>query len=115
MGSLANASTRRYQQVTPSHDDQRKWLAQIALVLNGAMQGKLNNTGTVTLTAGVTTTTLSDPRIGPNSYIGLMPKTANAAGAIATTYVSAQTEGSATLTHANAVSVDRTFTYMVVG
>ena len=88
---------------------------RIATALNRAIQGKLNCTGSVTLTANVTTTTMTDEKIGADSWIGFMPTTANAAGALATTYISARAQGSATVTHANAATVDRTFVYAILG
>lgn len=88
---------------------------QLREIVAGAMQGKTNNTGTVTLTASSTTTTLTDPRIGAESVILFMPTTANAAGALAGLYVSARGTGTATLTHASTVAVDKTFSYAVIG
>ena len=52
----------------------------VAEVLNNAMNGKTNNTGTITLAdGGATSTTLSDERIGYDSVILLEPITNNAA------------------------------------
>lgn len=65
--------------------------------------------GTVTLTASATTTTVTDKSITSESVIALMPTTANAAAALGTTYVSARSKGSFTLTHANNAQTDRTF------
>jgi hypothetical protein len=79
------------------------------------LQGKLNNTGTVTLTANSTTSTLTDPRIGINSVISFMPTTSNAAGALGGLYVSARGDGTATLTHANNAQADRSFAYTITG
>jgi hypothetical protein len=46
----------------------------IAEVVNGIMNGKTNNTGSVTLaTGGASTTTITDARIGVDSVILLMP------------------------------------------
>jgi hypothetical protein len=46
----------------------------ITEIVNGIMNGKTNNTGTITLaTGGATTTTLFDPRISPESKIILIP------------------------------------------
>lgn len=42
---------------------------QIAEVLNGAMNGKLNCTGEFTISSGTTTTTVTDPRAGVDSMI----------------------------------------------
>ena len=88
---------------------------QLREIVAGAMQGKTNNTGTVTLTASSTTTTLTDPRIGAESVILFMPTTANAKTAAANLYVSARASGSATLTHASSANVDQTFGYCVIG
>lgn len=85
-------------------------LRQLATAININADGQ---TGTVTLTANATSTTLSDPRITPSSVILLMPTTANAAGAIATTYIGSSAIGSATITHANTATADRTFKYTV--
>jgi len=113
MGSLADASGRKYRAALPIFDDER--LNDLVRVVNALLQGKLNAVGDVTLTANAAATTLTDSRIGPNSFIGFMPTTSNAAGALSGLYVSARTDGSATLTHANAATVDRTFTYVVIG
>lgn len=51
----------------------------VAEVVNGLMNGKSNNTGTVTLnTGGATTTTIYDARISPESKIILLPYSAAA-------------------------------------
>lgn len=115
MGSLANASGQRFSGVPTYSPDQADWLRQIAVVVNSLLQGRILSTGSVTLTANSATTTLSDPRIGPNSHISFTPTTANGAGALSGLYVSARTAGSATLTHANNAQTDKSFTYSVLG
>lgn len=70
-------------------------------------------TGTVTLTANAASTTLTDDNITASSVILLMPTTANAAGALATTYIGTVAVGSATITHANNAQADKTFKYSV--
>lgn len=87
----------------------------VARVVNDILQGKLNAVMTVTLTQNATSTTLTDPRITASSFVGLMPMTANASGALATTYVSARASGSATFTHANNAQTDRNFVVLVIG
>lgn len=53
----------------------------VAEVVNNAMNGKTNNTGTITLAdGGATSTTLSDERIGFESIILLVPLSVAAAG-----------------------------------
>lgn len=86
-----------------------------ASVVNGVLAGKTNNTGTVTLTANAASTVVSDFRATSQSVIVLMPTTANAAAAIATTYVSSRGSKTFTLTHANNAQADKTFGYAVVG
>lgn len=95
--------------------DEREHRRQIARAAINALKGKLNCTGSVTLTASSTTTTLSDANIGAASVILFMPRTANAAGALSGLYVSARTRGSATLTHASSANVDQTFAYICIG
>jgi hypothetical protein len=92
-----------------------EWVRKVVDVVNRIMDGKINATGDLTLTANAASTALADMRITPNSCILLMPTTANAATALATTYVSARTEESATVTHANNAQTDRTFRYAILG
>lgn len=88
------------------------WLTQIARTVNALLGGKRNATTSLTLTAGATSTTLTDSRIGYFSTLLLMPTTANAAGALATTYI-VPGDGSAVVTHANTATVDRTFNVVI--
>jgi phage tail sheath gpL-like len=99
-----------YRTASPATSDR-----DLRQIVAGIMDGKINATGTVTLTASDTTTTLTDPRIGAGSVILFMPTTANAKTAAANLYVSARASGSATLTHASSANVDQTFGYVVIG
>jgi hypothetical protein len=64
-----------FRRLPPAGGDQRA----TAEIVNGMMDGKTNNTGTITLATGnATTTTLSDPRISRDSMILLVPKSAAA-------------------------------------
>jgi hypothetical protein len=83
--------------------------------MEGVLNGQTRNRGTVTLTAGTTSTAVNDPRFQSAQTVVLMPTTANAAGALATTYISARTAKQFTLTHANVGTTDRTFEYLFVG
>lgn len=78
-------------------------------------EGRSNAVGTVTLTASATTTTVTSETCGDESVILLSPKTANAAAALATTYVSSVGNGTFTLTHANNSQTDRSFGYAAIG
>ena len=81
--------------------------------------GKLNNTGTITLTINVATTVLNRKGLSPQSVVHFDPKTANAATEIygATMYVltANRLNDAWTITHANNATADRTFQYSVLG
>lgn len=83
--------------------------------VNELVRGRSNANGTVTLTPNAATTVIAKATIGPDAAVALSPMTANAAAALATTYVSAVAAGQATLTHANNAQTDRTFRYTVIG
>jgi hypothetical protein len=100
-----------YPSLAPNETDLRK----IVAVIIRLVAGKTNNVTSVTLTAGATTTTLTDSRIGGGSFLGFSPTTATAATAMTKLYVSAKTKGSATLTHDNTADIDRTFNVLIVG
>jgi LDH2 family malate/lactate/ureidoglycolate dehydrogenase len=96
-------------------------LRQLINVVKGIMQGKTNNTDSVTLTAntGTTTVSVADGRIGQTSFIAFMPTTANAATEFGagTMYVSSRSvaNNTFTITHTNGASADRTFYYVLIG
>ena len=98
-----------------SMPDHGQHLRLVSNSLNNTINGKLNSTGSITLRASQTTTTLTDARVGGNSVIMFMPTTANANTAKANLYVSARADGSATLTHASSANADQTFGYIVIG
>lgn len=85
--------------------------------INLIQQGRSNAVGTVTLTAGATSTVVTDNNFESSMVVLLQPKTANAAGALATTYIADgdKGKGTFTITHANAASLDRTFAYVRLG
>lgn len=101
------------QKLAPLETNQRK----INTSINNMLDGRSDNYGTVTLTASATTTTVatSGLKVSANSVILLSPKTANAAAALASTYVSAVGNGTFTLTHANNSQTDRTFGFVWIG
>lgn len=87
----------------------------IAAWAREAHQGHLGNVGTVTLMTGTAATAVTDFRIGPNSVIGLMPTTLNAAEALTSTFVSNRTTEAFTIAHANTTTADRVFAYSILG
>lgn len=82
-------------------------------------QGKSNNTGTLTLAANAASTVLSDSRLTINSVVLFDPLTVNAAAELAAgtlyTLTADRNNLAWSVTHANGVSIDRTFRYMIVG
>jgi hypothetical protein len=108
-------SNRGYQgvpEVMSPEVEHRRMLARLG---NNLLQGKTNNVIQVTLAANVTTTTITDKRIGAYTGLFFSPLTADAAAALSGLYVSSQANGSATLTHANTATTDRTFNVLLVG
>ena len=67
----------------------------------------------MTLTANAASTTLSNNALRATSKVTLTPTTANAAAALATTYIGTYALGAATITHANNAQVDKTFDYVI--
>jgi len=108
-------ATNQYLKVPVSMPDKSQHLRLISNTVNNTLDGKLNSTGSVTLTASATNTTLTDARIGANSIIILEPTNANSNTAKANLYVSAKADGSATLTHASSSNTDQKFGYVVIG
>lgn len=80
-------------------------------------QGRMNCTGTFTLTASATSTMVTSPNVAPGTIIVLSPQTADAAAALATTFVASAnvTQGGFTVSHASGASVDRTFGFIAIG
>jgi hypothetical protein len=94
---------------------QEKDLGRYALALQQLAAGRSNATGSVTLTASATSTVVTPQNCAPGSAVFLFPKTANAAAALSTTYVSSVGKQTFTITHASAASVDRSFFYVCLG
>ena len=88
----------------------------IANALNGVLDGRTNNAGSVTLTASTAATIVTDKRAGVDSVVHLMPKTANAAAEIGAggLYISARGNGTFTITHASNAQTDRDFDYALL-
>lgn len=99
----------------------KEWCRRISRVVNQAMQGKTNNTGTCTLTANSATTTVTEApnRIGEETIVLFMPTTANAATEFGAGTLRVSTRSVAnntfTITHVNNAQNDRTFNYVLIG
>lgn len=112
----------------PTHlENFRTFLIMLAAASNGHNRGKMNfavdqagdGSLTVTLTAGATSTIITDARLSYYSAAVFDPMTANAAAELAagTLYVTQtnRMNGAWTLTHANAGSTDRTYRMAILG
>lgn len=85
--------------------------AKFAVAIQQLYSGRSYSTGSVTLAAGATSTVVSAINCAPQSAVFLSPKTANAAAAIATTFISSVGKQTFTITHANSAQTDRSFFY----
>ena len=88
----------------------------IAEVVNNILNKRMDAGGEVTLSANVASTVVTDNRVTKNSVVVLSPTTANAAAALATTYIADggyDTSGF-TVTHENNTQTDRTFRYIIL-
>ena len=99
------------QLVPIRNSDYDQQLYLLSETLNKVIAGRANNTGSFTLAAGTTTTTVVDPAFESSMIPNWAPTTANAAGAMTNLYLSARANGTFTLTHANSGQVDRAFLY----
>ena len=94
--------------------DERQHRRQLAQQLTTAVQGRLDCTFSLTLTANVATTTIVDSRISLSTAVLAMPATANAAAELPTMYFT-PSAGQCVVTHTNAATTDRTFTIAILG
>lgn len=110
-------TTRPYIEAVPASGfDPATWLRGAARAL-ASLISRANAVTEVTLTANAASTTLYHPNIGYYSVVTLMPQTANAAAALATTYIAQATMvgGSCVITHANNAQTDKTFRVKIDG
>lgn len=110
----ASAFTGQQTLVPVDHPFEVEHRRMLAETTDQALEGKIRSVDSVTLTESSATTILNDRRIGPSSFIGFEPETANAKTE-GTPYVTARGDGTATLNHANNAQTDRTYTYVVLG
>jgi hypothetical protein len=91
-------------------------LKKSVLAIQQLAAGRSNATGSVTLATGSTITTVSTSNCAPGSTPILTPASAAAATEFGngTIFVSAVTNGSFTITHANSATA-RTFLYAILG
>lgn len=78
-------------------------------------QGRLNVTGTVTLTPNAGVTVVKAANCGAASKVFLTPATLDAAAALASTYITSVANGSFTISHLSNAQSDRIFGYACLG
>ena len=90
---------------------------EVSSAVNLLLEGKLKSTGSFTLTASATSTTVTDLRAGRSSVVLYTPITANASAEVGngTIYISARNKQNFVITHANNGQTDRNFIYVVIG
>lgn len=90
-------------------------LARINQAIRELIEGRMNGVGTVTLTPGATSTVVNFVNCSKDSHVFLSPLSANAAAALATTYINQIAQGSFTINHANTPTVNRIFSFLCIG
>lgn len=88
---------------------------KFAIAIQQIEQGRLNVGGNFSLTASATTTLVAAPNCGEQSEVLLTAKSAHAAAALSTTFVSAVENGSFTVTHDSNAQIDRIFGFVCLG
>lgn len=88
-------------------------LIEIVRSIRELWQGRTISGGEFTLAAGAASTVVQAPNCGEGNRVFLIPRTAHAAAALATTYIDPASvlRGEFTVTHANNAQTDRTFGY----
>lgn len=94
---------------------EEKDLSRYAFAIKQLAEGRSNAAGSFTLTASATSTTVTAINCGADSKVFLEPRSANAAAARGTTYISAVSAGTFTVAHASNGQTDRTFDFVAVG
>lgn len=93
-------------------------LKKVIQAIQDLSKGRSNAFGSVTLAVSpATSTTVTDRNCGTDTVPSLTPTTANAAAAVATTYVpkATITNGAFVIQHASSAAADRTFLYALQG
>lgn len=88
---------------------------EIAEVTNNMLNGKLNCTGNITLNTSGTETTLYNERIGYDSVIILIPRSADSAGETDHVYIKSKAIGSCVIGHRQHGHADCNWDYVIIG
>lgn len=88
---------------------------RIVQAIRQLIQGRSDATLEVTLRANQTTTVVTAINCSKDCEVFLSPRTANAAAAIPTTFISSVVQGSFTITHSSSAQLDRTYGVVCLG
>lgn len=97
-----------------NHSLTDNYLNKLKLTINLLMNGKMNNTGEVTLTPNASSTTVTDNLCNENSVILFTPVTSNAAQHTQTAYIVAG-DKEFTIHHNSSANTDKTIRYVIIG
>lgn len=89
--------------------------SKFATAIQQLYAGRTNAGGSITLAAGAASTVVNAPNCSPQAAVFLFPKTADAAAALATTFISSVGNGTFTISHANNSQADRSFFFVCLG
>jgi hypothetical protein len=92
----------------------RSTIVRHAAAINQALRGGISATLGVTLAPNAVSSTVTDSRIGPYTYVGMTPSTANASVAARSIWIET-TAGQATIHHASSPNLDQTFIICLLG
>jgi hypothetical protein len=85
-----------------------------ASAINAILRGGISATIGVTLAANATTSVVQDSRIGPYTFVGLMPASAHAVNALPSIWIET-TKGAATIHHGLSPNLDQTYVALLIG
>lgn len=104
--------------INPVDDiEQPGFFVRLFETLEGVLNGRTRNTGSVTLADSSATTVVNDPLFESQQVPLFTALTANAAAEVGAggMYVSSRGNKTFTITHANNAQTDRDFEYIIVG
>ena len=101
----------QFRTLQPQYADTR----EIAEVTNSILNGKLNCTGSIELATTGTETTLYNERIGYDSVILLVPRSADSAGETDHVYIKSKAIGSCVIGHRQHGHAVCLWDYVIIG
>jgi len=97
----------------PTYEDRD--LTRIVTAIRQMAAGRSDATGTVYLSPGTTSTTVSFKNCASTSVVVLSPLTEHAAAALPSTYIASVGNGTFTIAHASESTTDRSFGFACLG